>query len=161
MTSIKSFEAMKGPIGTKAAAVAKRLGLSPSTVYKWTESSECPTDSGNRNPVDVIEQTIEIGLAFSVARDEALLPVMYLEERFNRVGVDLPEAMPSAQDLLQELARTIKEFGDLAEVTSEALRTEGVDRRENEKIQREGWQLVRQALTLMKLAEIQAAGKKR
>ena len=167
MTSLKSHEAIKRLVRDRARVFGQRLGLSGSAVYKWTEESHhtqdpaCIHPSGNRNPLDVIEQMIEIGVAHGDRRENYLAPVEYLEERFGRIGVNLPTVMPKASDILRELAKTIKEFGELVEATSEALKTDGVDRRENERIQREGWQLVRQTTTLMKLAEMQSGGASR
>ncbi len=166
---MKSFEANKRVVKDRAKIFSKRLGISDSMVYKWTEESSfseessgsCTKPSGRQNPVDVIEQMIEIAIAFEDPREDYISQIVYLEERFKRIGIDIPANIlfikPS--DVTRELIKTTKEFGDLMTATSKALEKEGINKKENEKIQSEGWQLLRQVVALMALSNLQATGK--
>jgi len=164
---MKSHEANKAVIKDRAKTFAQRLGLNSSTVYKWTEESSCTEDpscrypSGSRNYLDVMEQMMEIAIAFGDPREDYISPIVYLEERFKRIGIDIPENIRSIKptDITRELLKTAKEFGDLVTVSSKALEKDGIDKKENEKIQREAWHLLRQTVALMVLSNLQATGK--
>jgi hypothetical protein len=155
---MKNHEAMKVLIGNRAAEFARRLGLSGSTVYKWTEPCECDTDSGRRNPPDLVEQCIEIGIALGDPREQYLAPLQRLNERFNIIGIDLPSHKRNPKELASELCHTMTEFADLVRVASVALEDGDISRSDFERIQEEGWQAIRQIGLFMRATK--AAAKK-
>lgn len=59
---MKSYEAIGRAIGHQATEFAKRLGLSTSMIYKWTEPCNDYSTSGALNPVDRLETVIETAL---------------------------------------------------------------------------------------------------
>jgi len=70
----------------------------------------------------------------------------YLEACVGRVAFPLPEVPECVADLQAELARTIKEFGDVVTTAGQALEDGRILRNEVKRIEREIHELVRQAL---------------
>jgi Phage regulatory protein CII (CP76) len=148
-----SHESILRAIGTRAVDFAKRLRLSTRLVYRWMEPSVDYTDSGALNPVDRIEHIVETSLALGRPVEDAHAPIIYLEERFGRVSFMLPAVSTCAGEVSQELLKTVKEFGELAEVASKALDDGRITRREFEAINSAGWELIRQTAAFVKKAE--------
>lgn len=146
---MKSFEALELAVGKKAAEFAKRLRLSTSLIHKWTEPSTDYTDSGALNPLDRVEYIIETSLSLGNSRADALAPMQYLSERFSLILLDMPISAASNVEIQMKLLQTIEEFGDLAQVSSKALMDGKITRREVVEIEKEGWELIRQAAAFM------------
>jgi len=70
----------------------------------------------------------------------------YLESCLGRVAFGLPGAPECVVDLQGELARTIREFGDVVQVSGEALEDGLISRNEVKRIEREVHELVRQVM---------------
>ncbi len=70
----------------------------------------------------------------------------YLESCLGRVAFAIPRAPECLADLQGELARTIKEFGDVVQAAGEALEDGLISRNEVKRIEREVYELVRQAM---------------
>lgn len=146
---MKSHEAIQTAIAGKTIEHAKRLRLSSSIIHKWQEPSTDFTDSGTLNPVDRVETIIETSISLGCARDKALAPIQYLNERFGIIGITIPENSHHHKELSKELLQAIKEFGDLAACAAEALKNGSISKKENANIQRDGWELLRQVALFM------------
>ena len=151
---MKSYEAIKRLVRDKAKLFGDRLILSGSTIYKWTEESAHTCEpgmqpSGLRNPLDIIEQMIEIGIAFDVSSDDCVAPIQYLAERFSLILIPSPHGMPGPKELMQGLMKTIQEFADLTKATGEALEDGTIRRPEARRVEKEGNDLIRQVAALI------------
>jgi hypothetical protein len=149
---MQSHEALKLAIGPKATEYAKRLGLSSSTVYKWTEPSADYTDSGAFNPLDRVEVIVETALALTQSQAMAFAPIYYLTERFNLAVFPLPKLTPSSE-LTSNLLQTIEEFSDLTHEASAALADGRVTKKEARSIEKEGMELIRQVVAFIHKAK--------
>lgn len=137
-----SYEAIQRAIQGKTVEHAKRLGKSTSLISKWQEPHTDYTDSGAYNPLDRIEGIVDTAMQLGVTREEALSPVYWLNHRFDLVCFHLPKADGDA--VSSELIKTIKEFSDLVQATSEALAAGKIARRaEAGRIIREGEEALR------------------
>ncbi|HAR45056.1 MAG TPA: hypothetical protein DCS05_02480 [Nitrospiraceae bacterium] len=146
---MKSYEAIEAAVNRKTNEHAKALHLSSSLVHKWTEPSTDYTDSGSLNPLDRIETVIQTALNLGVPTEAAQAPIQYLEERFGRIGIPVPQYLPCTKQLSQELIKTISEFSDLARAASSALEDGVIRKSEASDIAREGWDLVRQVVAFI------------
>lgn len=70
----------------------------------------------------------------------------YLEACVGRVAFPIPRAPERVADLQHELARTIREFGEVVTASGEALEDGRIQRNEVRRIEREVHELVRQAM---------------
>lgn len=143
---MKSYEAIQTAIGGKTVEHAKRLGLSTSLVNKWQEPSTDFTDSGAFNPLDRIETIMETALINGSSKKASFTPLQYLAERFNHICIPIPEQKGDLKEISDELLRLISEFGDVTKETAEAMVEDGINRNECRRIQKEVWELIRQAL---------------
>ncbi|HAK89888.1 MAG TPA: hypothetical protein DCP24_12675 [Nitrospiraceae bacterium] len=141
---MRSYEAIQRAINGKTIEHAKALGISSSLVTKWQEPHLDFTDSGSYNPLDRIESIIEKSLSLGNPPERAYAPIKYLEERFGIIGIALPEQLPGMNEISHELLETVREFGQLAEAASKALRDGRITKPEYAKIKKEGWDLIRQ-----------------
>ncbi|MEJ2697980.1 MAG: hypothetical protein P8013_15210 [Candidatus Sulfobium sp.] len=148
-----SYESIVRAVGTRAADFAKRLRLGTRQIYRWMEPSADFTDSGSLNPVDRVEHIVETSLALGKPVEDAHAPILYLEERFGRVSFLLPPENPCAAEISQELLKTVKEFGELAEAAGKALSDGKITSLEFKAINSEGWELIRQTAAFIKKAE--------
>jgi len=148
-----SHEAIQTSINGKTIEQTKALRLSSSTVHKWQEPSTDFTDSGSLNPLDRIETIIQTALNLGTSLDKALAPVQYLAERFGLVVLSFPHEKPSVHTCEKQLLHVIEEFGDLARESSRALNNGPMDRRDAEKIKKEGWEAIRQIALFVMMAE--------
>lgn len=148
---MESHEALKDCIGSLIAEMAKRVRLSKSTIYKWTEASENPTDSGTRNPLDVLDEIIDEAKRRGRA-DLAYAPIYWLNQEHGLIAIRMPEA--SKQDQLNMgLITCIKEFAELASATSDALADNRVNIPERKRIIREGEEAMRAIATLIEIVK--------
>ncbi len=154
---MKSFEALKKACGeqrdSKISAIAKRLVLSRSTVYKWTEPAEDPTDSGSRNPLDLIEQYMEICQVLGAPESDAQAPLMYLNERFEKICISLPASPTCKKELSKELLHAIEDFSAMAKSSSKALADNLITKREAADIDAKAWHLIRQVALFARAAK--------
>jgi hypothetical protein len=151
---MKSFEAIQKAIKGKTVDFAKRLGLSTSLIGKWQEPSTDYTDSGAYNPLDRIEMIIEKSLEMGNPREDAFAPIHYLAEKFHLITIPIPAAHAQTNtEASEELLKTITEFGHLAEEASIALADGKISAREYLKMEKEGWELIRQVAIFMQKAK--------
>lgn len=139
---MKSFEAIQTAIKGKTVEFARKLGLSTSLVNKWQEPCTDFTDSGALNPLDRIETIIEESQR--QGNPDAMAPILYLAERFNLSIIPIPKENNCLSKISQELLKTIKEFGDLAKASSQALQDGRITVKEAKAIDTEVWKLIRQ-----------------
>jgi hypothetical protein len=134
---MKSHEVMKRAIdrvGIKS--VAAELRLSKSLLYKWCEErpdARQPERSGATNPLDRVAALIRI------TRDPALSA--WLCEQADGFFVENPKPPRPGQvsgEILQNTQRLLKEFSDVLDEVSRALRDDlGIDLQEAARIRRE------------------------
>ena len=141
---MESYQALKAAIKDKAASFAKRLGKSPSLIYKWTEPSGDYTDSGALNPVDNLERLIETAIVLEHPREDALAPLDYLEHRFGRVAFDIPKKDFCSIEHSQDLLRAVKEFGELAAEGSKAIENGNLSPQVFARIEKEGYEAMKE-----------------
>jgi hypothetical protein len=154
---MKSYESIQEAVDGKTVDHAKNLHLSTSTVNKWQEPSTDFTDSGAFNPVDRIEAIIAKSLALGTDRKRALAPHRYLSERFNIISIPMPDLEGIIPDeVSKEFYKMISEFAHVTKETADALKDNQINPREAKKIEKELWDLIRQAaLYLYSLKKIE------
>ena len=148
-----SYDAFQAAIGRDTALHAKALGLSVSTVTKWKEPSTDFTDSGAYNPADRIETIVSTALSQGRPIEDAHAPIIYLEERFGRVGFVLPECEATILEISRQLMDSIKEFGELSACAAKALEDRKLKPSEKLLIQKEGWEAIRSIALFLKQVE--------
>lgn len=148
---MKSYEAIQKAIAGKTVDFARKLGVSTSLVNKWQEPSTDFTDSGALNPLDRIETIIEESQRQKNA--DAFAPLHYLAERFGLVIIGEVKGPVCLNDLTAELLSTSKEFGELAASASKALKDNRLTSAEIKTIKKEGWELIRQTASFLRLIE--------
>lgn len=156
---MKSHEAMKEAAGEQRtsviAEIAHRMRIKPSTAYKWTQPSEDPTDSGNRNPVDLITQWIESCLILGRPKHESFAPLRHLNQHFKQIVFSLPDSpCPSSEeDLSAALIGSMKEFGDIVSTHEQAMKDRKISKNEFKQIEREVWEQITQVLFYLHCAK--------
>ena len=155
---MKSHSSIQTAINGKTSEHAKALHLSPILLYKWQEPCEDYTDSGCYNPVDRVETIVEKALSLGTSLDKALAPVQYLNERFGLVVLSLPAEKATVNTCEKELLHVIEEFGDLARESAKVLADGKLRRSEFEKIEKEGWEVIRKIAGYIKRVEAAADG---
>lgn len=150
---MKSHEAIQKAINGKTVEHAKRLGKSISLLSKWQEPNVDYTDSGAYNPLDRIEAIVETSLNHGNSFEAATAPIKYLEERFGIIGIVLSKNIPDMNEVSRELLETVQEFGQLAEAASKALADGHITPQEYIRIEKEGWDLIRQVTEFMYMAK--------
>lgn len=154
---MQSFEAIQASINGKTVDHAKRLGLSLSMVGKWQAPSTDFTDSGAYNPLDRLETIIETSLALGNGPERAFAPVRYLAERFGLIVIQPPPPCMALPELHQELARVIKEFGDVLTVSGASFADGEVSKKEAARIKKEANEVLRAVTAFIAKVE-EAAG---
>lgn len=139
---MKSYEAMHNAIAGKTISHAKNLGLATITLNKWQEPSSDFSDPGIYNPLDRIESICRHSLELGTNRQDALAPVYWLNHRFGLVCFDLPDITRGGA-VAAELIKTIKEFSDLTQATSDALGHSRIDKQHAAHIIKEGEEALR------------------
>ena len=157
---MESHEAMKRCFGgyvkgkSFVSWFSKKLLKSKEIIYMWSRPHDDYSETGTKSDLDRLEETIILSLSCTeISREDSIAPIVYLEERFNRVGMDLDDIKDAHPiDLLKLLSKTIKEFSDLTQTASLDLGDNG--RIDNLRaMQKEGWEAIRAIFTLMKKAE--------
>jgi hypothetical protein len=152
---MKQYESMKEAAGEQRTSIipeiADRLHLRPSTVYKWTQPSEDPTDSGQRGPLGTLMQYMESCLILGRPRSSALAPLSFLNNHFGQVCFSIPEHVRalSPDDLNKELLRCMKDAGEVIAEYQKAIKDARISKREAEKIGREVWVTVTEFMTFL------------
>ena len=141
---MRSHEALQRAIHGRTVEHARKLGLSTVLISKWQEPHTDFTDSGAYNPLDRIETVIETSLSLGNPQADAFAPIQYLSERFGLIMIAVPKASAGKEEVSKELLQTVKEFGELASVSSEALQDGKISSREIAHIEKEAWELIRQ-----------------
>ncbi len=148
MKSYDAHDAMKEAAGEQksslVAEIADRLHLKPSTVYKWTQPSEDPTDSGSRGPLKTLLQYMESCLVLGRPREAALSPLAYLNHHFSQVCFSVPDHVKAMrrEDLTKELLHCIAEAGKVVKDYEAVLKNNHVSRDELRRIEKQVWETV-------------------
>lgn len=150
---METFEAFKKCVGHNYAEFGKRLGLSKSTIYKYSEPSDDYTDSGTRNPLDVINICIDGALADGVCEENALAPLYCLAQRYGRIVLMLPKEPVCEPALTQQLLKTIEEFSQLTREVSADLKHGCTHPHAARRIHKEGWEAIAAITNLIQLCE--------
>lgn len=116
-----SHESLKRTVGGFYREIAKRLGLSKETVYKWTESTEDFSSSGAYNPVDRVEAMIDEALRLGVKPVDALAPIHYLAASVGGIFLPPVPRCGSNLDISRQLCKTMKEVSESFAVSAAAL----------------------------------------
>jgi hypothetical protein len=153
---MESYETIQKAIAGKTVEHAKALGVSTSLVSKWQEPHTDFTDSGAYNPYDRLKCIIETSFRLGTPRENALCPIYQLNHDFDLVCFDMP-SVPKGDAVAIELIKTIKEFSDLAQETSKALRNSRISKGERAKIIKEGQEAIRAIGALLGVVEEMAA----
>lgn len=77
----------------------------------------------------------------------------FIEQSLGRVAIQIPKAIPSTADMVAAFSKTTSEFGDLAKEIGEALQDGRVEQSEYQRLEREGWELIRQTILLLEKFE--------
>lgn len=124
---MESYQAMANCIGKDAEVVADVLGYKPITVRRWKQN---PADSGSRNPLDVIRDTIQTAFDAGRLKADALAPLSYLESCFEGIR-------SSGAGLHESYANFIQEFGHYAKEYADAIRDRKITPDERRRLSRE------------------------
>jgi AcrR family transcriptional regulator len=116
-----SHEALKRTVGGFYREIAKRLGLSKETVYKWTESTEDFSSSGAYNPVDRVEAMIDEAQRLGVKSVDGMAPILYLATAFGVVFLPPVKRSENNADISRQLCKTMKEVSESFAVSAAAL----------------------------------------
>lgn len=130
------------PAGLKGEAIAARMGIHHSVLYRWAE-----VGSSRQMPLD---RVIQFTLITGDSR-----PLAALCHAAGGAFIPLPADDAKCSD--RDLVRTIKEFSDLAQVVSAAKADGKVDEFELAKINREGAECQRAIAQLLGALETEAA----
>lgn len=149
---METYQAMQRAIAGRAVEHAKRLGLKTPTIYKWTEPHTDFEDSGAYNPLDRIHTVCATALHLGIQRSDALAPIYWLNHEFGLVCFDMPDVGKGGA-VAEELIRTIKEFSDLTQATSDALGHGRIDKQHRSQIIKEAEEALRAIGALMGLVK--------
>lgn len=149
-----SWEALRKMIGPFTGEIAARLRMSRGQLYKMQRrSGHGLADTGSRNELDRLEEGIRCALELGRSVEDAHAPIIYLEERFQRVGFVLPPECESLGTFAKAVGRSIREFGEFAQEVAEALGDDRITRAELERIVTEGHEGMRAMAAVLYLAE--------
>ena len=149
---MKSYEALQKCIAGDTVETAKELGLSTITVNKWQEPHTDFTDSGSFNPLDRINTIIHRSARLKKSPDVAYAPLYFLAEEHGHVCIPLPECKCMG-DLSKELHESIKEFGRLISVATEAMEDGRIGKNEFKRISEEGYKLIQHVTAFIQKAK--------
>jgi hypothetical protein len=142
---MKSHEVLKQAISEKSIkAMAAKMGLSTSLVYKWCQEppvEEDPDQSGAKNPLDRVAEI------YRLTGDTAI--IAWLCEQAGGYYVQNLKSTSSetvGRSVLSNTQEMIKDFSDLLSEVSAAVKDgSGIDEKEAVRIRREWEQLKRKA----------------
>jgi hypothetical protein len=134
---VKSWELLREAterVGVKA--VAARLKLSTALIYKWCQepSSDDPTASGARNPLDRLMTLVH------VTEDQRL--VNWICNGSNGFFVPNPDVKPGHEEeqLLGTTQRVVQDFGTLLTDISRSIENDGVISADEAETIRQAWE---------------------
>ena len=111
---MESFDAIGLCVGRDADDIGRALKLEAVTLRRWKQD---PVDgSGSRNPLDVIRIMVQSSLNLGRSPQEALAPIVYLQEFFKEQMEQCPG------DLHEIYSDTMHEFSRLVAEHAAALR---------------------------------------
>jgi len=142
---MKSHEVLKQAIAEKSIkAMAAKMGLSTSLVYKWCQEppvDDDPDQSGAKNPLDRVAEI------YHLTGNPAV--IAWICEQAGGYFVENPKTLSAeaaGHSVLNTTQEMIKEFSDLLSEVSAAVKDgSGIDENEAERIRREWEQLKRKA----------------
>lgn len=134
----------------------KAVRTSKSYLYKWSEPCGDEYDSGAENPLDKLIALCRRSLELKHPPEEALAPAYLLNQELGLICTAIPhiDKLLSNPELITELSKSIKESSDLFSESSNAFAVDSenssdVSPSECQKIQKEGWEAIRQIYTFM------------
>lgn len=145
---METYRTLQKVIAGNTVEHARALGVSTSLVNKWQEPHTDFTDSGVNNPIDRLETMIDTAIRLGITRRDYLAPVFRLNHKYGLVSFDMPD-IGKEDAVASELIKTIKEFSDMVQATSDALSDNRIDRNERAVIIREGEEALRAIGTLI------------
>lgn len=150
---MESHEAFKRVVAGDALAVAKRLGLSPSMIYKWCEPHVDFSDSGAFNPLDRTEGAIETAVRLNRPPRDAYAPIYYLSERVG--GLFLPPVPRTIEtsDFGRQLCKAIKEAGEAFATSAKALEDDNLSPNERRQILKDIYEAIAELSAFARLVE--------
>ncbi len=126
---MESHEILKQAVKTIGAkAVASKMNLSLSLIYKWCEPNDSPEAGGADNPLDRLAKINEL------TGDSG--PIQWLCEQAGGFYVRNPVCPKSHEDPILKMTRTIlREFTELLDAVSEGYEDDGnIDHKEADQI---------------------------
>jgi len=148
---MESFEALNKCIGKHTREVAKRLRVSAVLVYKYQEPHNDFTDSGSINPIDKLNDIVNVAKECGQGED-AMEPIYFLAAKHGLTCIHLPQ-VNTPEGVGPELLKVIKEFSDVAQATASALSDNRISPPEAKKIEREGNEAIRAISTLLSVVK--------
>ena len=140
LTAIVHAMVLNAPSGLDARTISEVAGYRTYT----TMMSEISRQQGHKLGADML-------LPLMAACDSDA-PLTFLARERGGVYVKLPEAPAGSAELMQSLARSIKEFGEFASETALHVADGDVPRDQLDKITKEGQEAIEAIMAMMKLA---------
>lgn len=139
---MKSHEAYGKMIPRGHAEIhAKALGVSVSLVRQHRRpSGDEGLDTGTRNDIDRLEDTMRTALGQMLPERDALAALHCLAGMFNHVAVRVPSPAADLSDQTTDVLKAMKEIGEWSAATSKALEDGKLSDREREGILAEGYE---------------------
>ena len=148
------YDILSRAIGGEFKQVAHDANMKPSTLYDMCNEDRTP-EPHHVKVVKLCNAAIEAG----VAHDAAKGPIRWINEQVGYAAYSLPDVDPDERDLVQGLAKTVEEFGDLAASAGASLSDGKATPKEARAVRKEVMDLIRQSLAFS-LAMDRAAGVK-
>ena len=130
------------------AAIAEEVDMTEGYLYKAAlpdQDMDSATATGVRFPLKKLIPLIRATQDFQV--------LDFIEAALGRVAVPLPDDGVSAEEVQTALCSTIKEFGDVVQITGRALADNRITIAEAGRIKEETWELIRQATLFLHVVE--------
>ncbi len=149
--SVKSFPSLvavahqmvlRAPSGLDTRTIAEVAGYSN---YN-TMMSEISRQPGHKLGADMLLPLMDAA--------DSNAPVEFLARERGGVFLALPEPAKGGGELVQSLARSIKEFGDFAAEAAESIADGDLPREQLDRITKEGQEAVEAIMAMMRLARV-------
>jgi hypothetical protein len=128
----------------RMSQISDRTGIPFSTLRTWTVDPDDASGAYRSMPVHAIPPVT------NATGNCALLDA--LESACGRVAFRMPDITNPTQDLVLEIAGTIRKFGDLATSSGQAIHDGGISHAELHQIEDEGYETIQHILRLMSAA---------
>lgn len=148
---MQDWEAIQSCINGNTKEVARELGYrgdNYSLLHKWQEPYGGPNDSGVRNPLGTLKKIMLFALRNDTPEGKALAPMYWFCQSFNHVAVPVGSTDMGVKELTEEFLRLQKESADVTKQFVEKIADGQVSPGEAKAMEKEIWELVRQALLL-------------